>query len=114
MNIIDYYQKMYSMKITDKEQPLFLVKLNDQTCRIPPEFCIIDGVPQSIKEDGFKMRNMLTACRKNPNEKFNAIEEFTHDFFSQKSLKKWDLIIESKPIEIETKILDQTQVLLEN
>ena len=49
---------------------------------------------------------MLTACRKNPNEKFNAIEEFTHDFFSQKSLKKWDLIIESKPIEIETKILD--------
>ena len=29
MNIIDYYQKMYSMKITDKEQPLFLVKLND-------------------------------------------------------------------------------------
>ena len=49
---------------------------------------------------------MLMACRKNPNEKFNAIEEFAHDFFKQKALKKWDIKIDAKPISIETKILD--------
>lgn len=45
MNIAQYFEKVYKMKITDKDQPLFLVKINDKTCRIPPEFCIIDGVP---------------------------------------------------------------------
>ena len=45
MSIAQYFLKAYDMKITDTKQPLFLVRINGQDCYIPPEFCIIDGVP---------------------------------------------------------------------
>lgn len=64
--IADYFNSTYKLKITNKRQPLFMVKINGKECHIPPEFCSIDGVPQQIREDPRKMKNVLQACRKNP------------------------------------------------
>lgn len=64
--IADYFYSTYQLKVTDKRQPLFMVKINGKECYIPPEFCSIDGVPQQIREDPMKMRNVLQSCRKNP------------------------------------------------
>ena len=73
MSIAEYFLKTYSMKITDPRQPLFLVKINGKECHIPPEFCTIDGVPQTIREDPRRMRDVLASCRKNPAQKFKSI-----------------------------------------
>jgi hypothetical protein len=70
MSIAEYFLKTYSLKITDMKQPLFIIKINGKECHIPPEFCTIDGVPQSIREDPRRMRDVLASCRKNPQQKF--------------------------------------------
>lgn len=66
ISIAEYFSKTYQMKVKDFRQPLFLVKINGKDCFLPPEFCTIDGVPETIREDPFKMRNVLQSCRKNP------------------------------------------------
>jgi hypothetical protein len=88
------------MKCKVPKQPLFLVKINGKDGFLPTEFCSIDGVPETIREDPFKMRNVLQSCRKNPTQKFSAIQEFSKDLFSQKALKDWGIIIDAKPIQI--------------
>jgi hypothetical protein len=51
------------------------------------------------------MRNVLQACRKNPTQKFEAIQEFSKDLFKQKALKDWGISIEAEPITIQSTIL---------
>lgn len=105
ISIAEYFSKTYQMKVKTMRQPLFQVKINGKDCYLPPEFCTIDGVPETIREDPMKMRNVLSSCRKNPNQKFQAIQEFSKDLFGQKSLKDWGIIIEAEPLQIESQIL---------
>jgi hypothetical protein len=51
------------------------------------------------------MRDVLQSCRKNPEEKFKAIQDFSQDLFSQKALRDWGVIIEAEPIQIQSQIL---------
>lgn len=39
MTIAEYFLKARDMKITVKNQPLFVVKINGNTCHVPPELC---------------------------------------------------------------------------
>ena len=73
VSVADYFLRTYNMKITDKNQPLFVCKIGGKECHLPTEFCTIDGVPDSIRSDPFKMRNVLQTCRKNPDEKLREI-----------------------------------------
>ena len=114
MSIAEYFMKTYSLKITDSKQPLFVVKINGKDCHIPPEFCTIDGVPQTIREDPRRMRDVLASCRKNPAQKFKAIQDFSKDLFKQKALKDWGVIIDSEPIEISSQILPMPVMELAN
>jgi hypothetical protein len=59
MCIAEYFLKTYDLKVTDTKQPLFIVKINGKDCHIPPEFCTIDGVPQTIRDDPRRMRDVL-------------------------------------------------------
>jgi PAZ domain len=94
ISVAEYFLTTYKLKVTARKQPLFLVKINSKECHLPTEFCSIDGVPQTIREDPMKMRNVLSACRKNPEQKFQAIQDFTKDLFSQKALKDWGISID--------------------
>lgn len=91
-----------------------MVKINGKECHIPPEFCSIDGVPQQIREDPRKMKNVLQACRKNPDQKFQAIQDFSKTLFTQKALKEWGLDIQCKPMEINSNILPLPTIKLQN
>ena len=114
ISIAEYFCKNYDLKITDPKQPLFIVKINGKECHIPPEFCNIDGVPETIREDPRRMRDVLGATRKNPMQKFKAIEDFSYDLFGQKALKDWGVIIDSEPIQIESQILPLPTIELQN
>lgn len=61
------------MKIVDYDQPLFVVKIGGKDGHLPPEFCLMDGVPECIRNDPFQMRNILSNCRKNPAKKISDI-----------------------------------------
>lgn len=105
ISIAEYFLKNYDLKVSDPKQPLFIVKINGKECHIPPEFCNIDGVPETIREDPRRMRDVLGSTRKNPMQKFKAIEDFSVDLFGQKALRDWGIIIDSEPLAIESQIL---------
>ena len=114
ISIAEYFLKNYDLKVTDPKQPLFIVKINGRECHIPPEFCNIDGVPETIREDPRRMRDVLGSTRKNPMQKFKAIEDFSYDLFGQKALKDWGVIIDNEPITIESQILPLPTIDLAN
>ena len=65
-SVAEYFSKTYAMKVKVLNQPLFQVKINGKECELPTEFCMIDGVPETIREDPAKMRTVLASCRRNP------------------------------------------------
>ena len=110
MSIAEYFQKTYQLKCTAKQQPLFLVKINGKDAHLPTEFCTVDGVPQAIREDPRRMKTVLAASRKNPHEKFEAIQEFCKNLFGQKALKDWGITIEPEPVQAKSTILPTPQL----
>lgn len=49
MTIAEYFQKTYQIKLTDKDQPLLIIKINGKEAYLPPEVCLIDGVPENMR-----------------------------------------------------------------
>lgn len=70
MSIAKYFMTEYGLKISSKKQPVIYVKRGkDRWLKIPSEFCIIDGVPDSIRASPRHMRDLLAKSRYDPNEK---------------------------------------------
>lgn len=63
--IAQYMADVYEKRVTDNTQPLIIVKHGDNMIHLPPEFCRIDGVPDSIRASP-GMRDCLAICRVNP------------------------------------------------
>jgi hypothetical protein len=49
--MLNYFLKNYEKKITDPKQPLFEIKQKNQSIYLPPEFCILVGIPPKIREN---------------------------------------------------------------
>jgi hypothetical protein len=81
ISVGEYFLKTYNLKTLQREQPLFVVNIGGKDCHLPPEFCTIDGVPESIRSDPIMMRNVLSSCRKNPEQKFKEIQKFCGRLF---------------------------------
>ena len=47
----DYFLKTYEVKITQLKQPLFEIKQKRQNIYLPPELCILVGIPPKIREN---------------------------------------------------------------
>ena len=63
---------MYKLKVTDFRQPLFVVKMSNDFLYLPPEFTILDGVPDSVKK-GPGMRDALMQTKLSPKERMDRI-----------------------------------------
>jgi hypothetical protein len=57
-SVAEYFSQVYDKNVTAGNQPLFLVKVTDQDYYLPPEFCMLDGVPDSIRKSA-GMRDAL-------------------------------------------------------
>jgi len=75
ISVAKYFYKTYNLKITDKRQPMLIVRAQGHACSIPSEFCLVDGVPDSIRSNPAAMRTLLGQVRQNPQEKLDAIQK---------------------------------------
>ncbi len=114
ISVAEYFLSTHKLKINDKNQPLFLCKAHGKDNYFPTEFCTIDGVPESIRSDPRKMRDVLQTCRKNPEEKLYEIREFCKQLFQQKVLGEWGIEIKSAPVEMDTKVLSTPELQMAN
>ena len=78
------------MHMTDPRQPLFVIRNQDRDFHLPPEFCLIDGVPDEIRK-GRGMRDALAATRVTPEQKIRKIQQMCADLFKQPRIKDWGL-----------------------
>ena len=78
-------------------QPMFVVKAADRMFHLPTEFCLMDGVPDSVRK-GPGMRDALAKTRIDPAEKIKRIQRMVDTLQTQKAMKDWNLVIEHKPI----------------
>ena len=85
-------------------QPLFVVKISDQVHYLPPEFCLVDGVSDSMKKSQ-AMRFALQKTHISPKEKMDKVEGMASKLMGQKALKNWDISIEKAPIEICSRVM---------
>lgn len=51
VSMLSYFLKAYETKITQLKQPLFEVKQKRQNIYLPPELCILVGIPPKIAEN---------------------------------------------------------------
>lgn len=69
---------------------MFLVKIADKTFYLPTEFCLIDGVPDSLKK-GPGMRDCLAKTRIDPADKLKRINEMIKTLCTQKAIADWSI-----------------------
>ena len=52
VSIARYFYQSYKLKVTEDKQPMLLVWSQGKMVKIPSEFCLVDGVPTEIKNNG--------------------------------------------------------------
>lgn len=81
---------------------------------LPPEFCRIDGVPDSIRASP-GMRDCLAICRVNPEQKMKDINSLIGLLMNQQVFRDWNLTIESNPIDLRNQtVLNEPQIFKQN
>ena len=73
ISVAEYFLKTYNKRITMAKQPMFLVKVAEKEFFLPTEFCLLDGVPDSVRK-GPGMRDALAKTRIEPAEKIRRIQ----------------------------------------
>lgn len=72
ISIAEYFSLVYKLNVTDFKQPLFAIKIQNEVLYLPPEFTIMDGVPDSIRK-GPGMRDALMRTKLSPSERMDKI-----------------------------------------
>lgn len=107
-------KEVYNKSVTDFKQPLITVKHSDGFIYLPPEFCRIDGVPESIRASP-AMRDCLAICRIDPNQKMREIHDVVGLLMQQQIFRDWNVSINSAPIEMRNQtILAEPMIFKEN
>lgn len=114
VSVAKYFLKEYKLKITNKRQPMIYVKAGkDRYLMIPSEFCLVDGVPDSIRGNSKAMRSLLNEVRYNPEQKMKQINTMVNKLFEagQAKLAEWGISIEAEPLRLESRRLAQPELI---
>ena len=81
INLIEYYNKKYKLKIKEQKQPLIVVrnKTNNgefQNNYFIPELCFLENLEESAKKDGNFMKLLAKYTKLEPSERVKKMNEF--------------------------------------
>ena len=111
MSVAKYFWKTYNLKITDKDQPMLVMIQQGKPIYVPSEFCIMDGVPQSIRENGKNMRTLLGKTRQDPNQKITSIKKMIEQITNSTKCKQWGITIEKQPLKLQSRKLAAPELI---
>ena len=112
-SIAEYFDQQYNLQVRDFRQPLFVVKMGNDFLYLPPEFTIVDGVPDHIKK-GPGMREALMQTKLSPRDRMQRIQKMLDSLTQQTSMTKWGIQLEPAPTQIETTVLGAAQIFKDN
>ena len=85
ITIAEYFQQVYKLRVTDIRQPLFVIKMSNDYLYLPPEFTILDGVPDHVRK-GPGMREALMQTKLTPQDRMTNIQSMFDTLKGQKSI----------------------------
>ncbi len=113
VSVAEYFLRCYGKRITQPKQPMFLVKVAEKEFFLPTEFCLLDGVPDSVRK-GAGMRDALAQTRIDPNEKISRIQQMVKTLLNQKAMKDWNIVVDEAPVSMQTNVLTTPQMICQN
>jgi hypothetical protein len=51
ISMVLYFKQQYDKQIMNPDQPLFEIKQKRQNIYLPPELCMLVGIPQKVREN---------------------------------------------------------------
>ena len=87
--------------------------MSDDYLYLPPEFTILDGVPDSVRK-GPGMRDALMQTKLNPKERMDRTQRMLDTLRNQKSVQNWGLELVEVPTSIECTVLGAAQIFSED
>lgn len=93
VSMLEYFLRAYDTKITIKKQPLFEIKQRKQSIFLPPELCILVGIPQQIRENKRQMAEIRQSLFQQPADRISSICDLNKMIAESKEVKEWDLAI---------------------
>jgi hypothetical protein len=111
ISVAKYFLKTYNLKITDKDQPMLVMTQQGKPIYVPSEFCIMDGVPESIKRNGRDMRVLLGKTRQDPDQKLSSINKMIAKLFKSQKCKQWGITIDTTPLQVQSRMLQAPELI---
>lgn len=74
--------------------------------KIPSEFCLVDGIPDQIRNSAQSMRSILKEISQKPSQKMQSLEALMNQLNQMKKWKDFDITIDDKPEILESRRLD--------
>lgn len=105
MSVAKYFKKEYNLVISDKKQPMLIMRQGGKGCFVPPEFCILDGVPDQIRSNNREMRELLSKTRQDPSQKIQSVQKMIAQLFNSEKCKQWGITFDNDPIELKSRKL---------
>lgn len=107
INMIQYFRQSYNIELKDKKQPLLLeFKDGGRTIALPPEICVMNGLPDHLLNDFRAQQEMSHYKHLPPAEKLGGIDQLRDDFMKKDSeFTKWGVEIADGE-ELKTKVLE--------
>ena len=113
VTIADYFSQQYKLNVRDFKQPLFVVKMGPDFLYLPPEFTILDGVPDTVRK-GPGMRDALMQTKLSPQERTQRNQKMLETLLKMKSIQNWGLQLESSPSKVDCTVLGAAQIFKDN
>ena len=111
ISVAKYFYKQYNLKITDKRQPMLIMQQGGKNISVPSEFCLLDGVPDSIRNNSRSMRTLLNQVKQNPAQKMESIVNMIQKLFKMKKFAEWDITVDSTPQSLESRRLAAPELI---
>lgn len=85
---------------------MLLVWSQGKMVKIPSEFCLVDGVPSEIKNNGMSWRKCLAKISQKPDQKMKTFQELMDKLNNMNKWKDFDIQLDVKPEVLESRRLD--------
>ena len=110
ISMVLYFKQQYDKEIKSLQQPLFEIKQKRQNIYLPPELCMLVGIPQKVRENKKTVAQMRQSLFQKPNDRIHSICQLNKMIAQSNEVKQWGLDIQLTPDTIEAKVLDRPQI----
>ena len=110
ISMVLYFKQQYDKQIMNLDQPLFEIKQKRQNIYLPPELCMLVGIPQKVRENKKTVAAMRQSLFQKPHDRIRSICELNTMIAQSNEVKQWGLDICLTPDTIEAKVLDKPRI----